>query len=83
MGAAEIRATRDGKSPATTGICSSSQFFDPTGFSYRLRDEKSLIYFHYKVYAHARQTKVTTLACEEFVRRFLMHTLPNGFVPIR
>ena len=30
MGSAEIRATRDGKSPVTTGICSSSQFFDPT-----------------------------------------------------
>jgi len=33
MESAEIRATRDGKSPVTTGICSSSQFLDLTGFS--------------------------------------------------
>jgi len=39
--------------------------------------------FRYKDYAHARQTKIMTLASEEFMRRFLMHTLPSGFVRIR
>lgn len=39
--------------------------------------------FHYKDYAHAQQTKIMTLASEEFMRRFLMHTLPSGFVRIR
>ena len=42
-----------------------------------------LVCFHDKVYSRARQTKVMPLACDEFVRHFLMHTLPNGFVPIR
>ncbi len=39
--------------------------------------------FRYKDYAHEQQTKVMTLASEEFMRRFLMHTLPGGFVRIR
>jgi hypothetical protein len=39
--------------------------------------------FRYKDYADAQQTKVMTLASEEFMRRFLMHTLPTGFVRIR
>ena len=39
--------------------------------------------FRYKDYAHAQQAKVMTLATEEFMRRFLMHTLPGGFVRIR
>ncbi len=42
-----------------------------------------IVRFRYKDYAHARQTKTMTLASEEFMRRFLMHTLPSGFVRIR
>ena len=30
MRSAEIRALRDGRSPTATGICGSSQFFDPS-----------------------------------------------------
>jgi hypothetical protein len=36
MRSAEIRAMRNGRSPAATGICSSSRFFDHTGSSHRL-----------------------------------------------
>ena len=39
--------------------------------------------FQYKDYAAGQQTKVMSLATEEFMRRFLMHTLPTGFVRIR
>lgn len=39
--------------------------------------------FRYKDYAAGHQTKVMPLSTEEFMRRFLMHTLPAGFVRIR
>ena len=46
-----------------------------------LRDGR--VSFRYKDYAHAQQDKVMTLDTSEFMRRFLMHTLPKGFVRIR
>jgi predicted Zn-ribbon and HTH transcriptional regulator len=46
-----------------------------------LRDGQ--VSFQYKDYADGQQTKVMKLASSEFIRRFLMHTLPNGFVRIR
>ena len=39
--------------------------------------------FQYKDYAAGQQTKTMSLASDEFMRRFLMHTLPSGFVRIR
>jgi hypothetical protein len=39
--------------------------------------------FHYKDYRHASQRKVMTLPAGEFLRRFLLHTLPPGFQRIR
>jgi hypothetical protein len=39
--------------------------------------------FRYKDYSHDQQSKVLSLASSEFIRRFLMHTLPSGFVRIR
>jgi hypothetical protein len=39
--------------------------------------------FRYKDYADQQQTKVMPLSTSEFIRRFLMHTLPTGFVRIR
>lgn len=39
--------------------------------------------FRYKDYADGHRTKVLTLTSSEFIRRFLMHTLPSGFVRIR
>lgn len=39
--------------------------------------------FRYKDYAAGQQTKTLQLSTEEFMRRFLMHTLPTNFVRIR
>lgn len=39
--------------------------------------------FHYKDYADEQQIKMMPLSTSEFIRRFLMHTLPSGFVRIR
>jgi hypothetical protein len=39
--------------------------------------------FQWKDYANGHQTKVMSLAAEEFLRRFLLHVLPKGFVRIR
>jgi hypothetical protein len=39
--------------------------------------------FGYKDYAQGGLTKSMTLTSNEFIRRFLMHTLPRGFVRIR
>jgi hypothetical protein len=39
--------------------------------------------FRYKDYADHQQSKVMTLEASEFIRRFLLHTLPRSFVRIR
>ena len=39
--------------------------------------------FRYKDYAHGNRHKVMTLTCAEFIRRFLLHVLPAGFMRIR
>jgi Putative transposase/Transposase zinc-binding domain len=39
--------------------------------------------FRWKDYAHGRRTRLMTLSTEEFLRRFLLHWLPRGFVRIR
>jgi hypothetical protein len=39
--------------------------------------------FRYKDYADARRQKTMTLAADEFLRRFLQHVLPRGFVKVR
>ena len=39
--------------------------------------------FRYKDYAHGNQRKVMTLEPQEFIRRFLLHVLPSGFMRIR
>ena len=39
--------------------------------------------FRWKDYAHGSQQKLMTLSLEEFLRRFLLHTLPRRFVRIR
>ncbi len=48
-----------------------------------LSHEDGRVRFRYKDYADASRNKVMTLAAEEFVRRFLLHVLPTGFVRIR
>jgi hypothetical protein len=39
--------------------------------------------FEWKDYADGNQTKTMTLEAVEFIRRFLLHVLPSGFVHIR
>jgi hypothetical protein len=39
--------------------------------------------FRYKDYAHGGQGRSMTLTAHEFIRRFLMHVLPEGFMRIR
>jgi hypothetical protein len=39
--------------------------------------------FRWKDYAHKSKQKLMTVTAEEFLRRFLLHTLPRGFVRIR
>jgi hypothetical protein len=46
-----------------------------------LRDGR--VTFQYKDYADRQRSKLMTLASNEFIRRFLLHTLPSGFVRVR
>ena len=39
--------------------------------------------FRWRDYAHGNKPKVTGLEAGEFVRRFLLHTLPRGFTRLR
>jgi hypothetical protein len=39
--------------------------------------------FRWKDYAHGNKKRKMTLTAEEFLRRFLLHVLPRGFVRIR
>jgi len=42
-----------------------------------------LVTFRWKDYAHGSKQKRMTLTATEFLRRFFLHVLPNGFVRIR
>jgi hypothetical protein len=39
--------------------------------------------FRWRDYAHANKPRAMTVSAEEFIRRFLLHVLPRGFVRIR
>jgi hypothetical protein len=41
------------------------------------------VIFRWKDYAHGNRKRKITLTADEFLRRFLLHTLPRGFVRIR
>jgi hypothetical protein len=45
--------------------------------------ENGRVTFEWKDYAAGNQTKTMTLEAVEFIRRFLLHVLPSGFVHIR
>jgi Putative transposase/Transposase zinc-binding domain len=45
--------------------------------------EDGRVTFRWKNYAHASEPATMTLKAEEFIRRFLLHVLPKGFVKIR
>lgn len=46
-----------------------------------LRDGR--VTFRWKDYAHGSRLRCMTLAAVEFIRRFLLHVLPTGFMKIR
>ena len=45
--------------------------------------EDGKVSFRYKDYAQASRQRTMTLDAEEFIRRFLLHVIPKGFVRIR
>jgi len=45
--------------------------------------EDDQVRFRWRDYAHGNAQKILILSAEEFLRRFLLHTLPSGFVRIR
>jgi len=50
----------------------------------RLLDiENGQVRFQWKDYRHGDQSKTMTLSADEFIRRFLLHVLPDGFQRIR
>lgn len=52
--------------------------------NHRLLDmEGGQVRFRYKDYRNQGQQKTMTLSAEEFIRRFLLHALPDGFQRIR
>ena len=42
-----------------------------------------VVRFRWRDYADGDRVKIMTLAAEEFIRRFLLHVVPDGFVRIR
>ncbi|GAU75965.1 mobile element protein [Fusibacter sp. 3D3] len=48
-----------------------------------LKVTDQLVTFIYKDYRDVHKPKTMTLTGIEFIRRFLMHVLPSGFVKIR
>jgi hypothetical protein len=50
----------------------------------RLLDiEDGRVRFRYKDYRHESQQKIMNVSADEFIRRFLLHVLPDGFQRIR
>jgi len=47
------------------------------------RIEDGTVSFRWKDYRHHDRNKVMTLTADEFIRRFLLHVLPDGFQRIR
>jgi hypothetical protein len=45
--------------------------------------EEGRVTFRYRDYADSRKEKLLTLSAEEFLRRFILHVLPKGFMKIR
>jgi len=49
----------------------------------KVDSEKDIVVFKWKDYKDACKIKLMTLKTKEFMRRFLLHVLPKGFVKIR
>ena len=48
-----------------------------------LRLTDGQVTFRWKDYAHGNKNRTMTISADEFLRRFLLHVLPKGFVRIR
>ena len=48
-----------------------------------LKAESGTVTFKWRDYRDNSRWKVMTLSADEFIRRFLMHVLPSGFMKIR
>ncbi|MGE4274428.1 MAG: IS91 family transposase [Desulfitobacterium sp.] len=48
-----------------------------------INNEKDMVSFRWRDYKDNCKQKTMTLPAEEFIRRFLIHILPNGFMKIR
>src|SRR2546422_6665837 len=48
-----------------------------------VRHADGVVHFRWKDYADGDRVKVMALAADEFIRRFLLHLVPAGFVRIR
>lgn len=48
-----------------------------------LKIENGVVHFKWRDYRDGNRWKVMALSADEFIRRFLMHILPHGFVKIR
>ena len=48
-----------------------------------VRHSDGVVHFRWKDYADGDRVKVMALAADEFIRRFLLHVVPDGFVRIR
>jgi hypothetical protein len=48
-----------------------------------LKIEDGKVHFHWKDYAHENAKRIMALDAVEFIRRFLLHVVPSGFVRIR
>jgi hypothetical protein len=48
-----------------------------------LRYQDGKVTFRYKDYAHESRQRTMTVTATEFIRRFLLHVLPSGFMRIR
>lgn len=45
--------------------------------------QDGMVRFRWKDYAHGNRPRIMTLSAPEFIRRFLLHVLPKGYVHIR
>ena len=66
---------------STTSAATPTAWPSPTTDSPDLKNDQ--VSFRYKDYAHGNRRKVLTLEASEFIRRFLLHVLPRGFMRIR
>jgi Putative transposase len=52
-------------------------------YTHRVALAGGRVSFRWRDYRHQNKSKVMMLAADEFIRRFLLHTLPDGFHRIR